>query len=123
MGYTRPGRIGAGPGVAPARSFLPLVLDLAEESRCQNGVGPLDVSEVRGQERSLHLKSCILIYNSDCRLLVLSGNEVFVAVPRDLEGIVWILRVDPFAKVLRSPGCAPSEGDGTEQEDREDAKD
>lgn len=94
MGCTRPERIGAGPGIAPARSFLPLVFDLAEESRCQNGVGPLDVGEVRGQERPLNFKSSIIIGRSHSRLLVLADNEVFVTVPGDLERIVGILCVD-----------------------------
>ena len=111
------------PGVAPARSSLPLVFDLAKESRCQNGVGPLDIGEVRGEERSLHLKSSILIDRSHSRLLARADNEVFVTVPGDLERIGWIFRVDPFAEELRSPGCAPCEGDGTEQAERGDAKD
>jgi hypothetical protein len=102
---------------------LPLVLDLAEESRCHNGVGPLDVDEVRGKERSLNLKSSILIYSSHAWLLFLADNEVFVAVPFDLERIVRILRVDPFAEEFRSSGCAPCEGDGAEQADRDEAKD
>jgi hypothetical protein len=111
------------PGIGPARSILPLVLNLAEESRCQNGVSPLDVGEVRGQEQSLNLKSSILIGSSNSRLLVLADNEVFVAVPCDLERIVWILRVDPAAVEFRSPGCVPCEGNGTEQAYEDDAKD
>ena len=85
------------PGIGPARSFMSLVLDLAEESRCQNGVSPLDVGEVHGQEQPVALKSSILIYSSHFRLRVLGDNEVFVTVPQDLERIVWIFRVDPSA--------------------------
>lgn len=96
------------------RSFLSLVFDLAEKSRSHNCVAPLDVGELRGQERPLNLKSSILVDSSHSRLLVLADNEVFVAVPHDLERIVRILRVDPFAEEFRSPGCAPCEGDGTE---------
>ena len=80
------------PGIGPARSFLSLVLDLAKESWCQDGVSPLDVGEVHGQEQSLALKSSILIYSSHFRLRVLCDNEVSVTVPHDLERIAWIFR-------------------------------
>ena len=120
MGCTRPKRLEAGPGVAPACSFVPLVLDLAEESRCQDGVGLLDVGEVRVQGRSLDLESSILIDGFHPCLLLLAGNEVRVAVPRDLERIVLVLRVHPAAEEFRSLGCAPGEGDETKQADRDD---
>ena len=48
IGYNRPERFAAGPGVVPAHLFLPLVLDLVEKFRCQTGVSSLDVGEVRG---------------------------------------------------------------------------
>jgi hypothetical protein len=114
MGHALPERTGDGAGVVPARSFQPLVLDLAEEARCRNRVSPLDISEFRGKKRSLNLKSSILIDGSHSWLLVRADDEVFVAVPRDLERIVWILRVDPLPKEFRSSGCTSCEDGGTE---------
>jgi len=114
MGRTLPERTGGGPGVFRARSFLPLVFDRAEESRPHNGVGPLDVGELGGYERSLDLKSSILIDGSHSWLLVRADYEVFVAVPYDLERIVRILGIDPAADEFRPPGCASCESDRTE---------
>jgi len=123
--WVAPGRRELEPGreSVPNPSFLPLVFDLAEESRPHNGVGPLDIGEFRGQKRPLNLKSSIFVDSSHSQLLVLADNEVFVAVPCDLERIVWILRVDPAAVEFRSPGCVPCEGNGTEQAYEDDAKD
>lgn len=122
-GRTRPERTGAGPEVVPARSFLPLVLDLAEESRTHNGVGQFDIGEVRRQKCALNLESSIPIDSSNSRLLVPANNEKFVTVPCDLESIVLVFHVDPAAKKFRSPGSASCEDGGTDQADGRDAKD
>jgi hypothetical protein len=80
--------------------FLPLVFDLAEESRPHKGVSLLYVGQICGQQRSFYLKSSILIDSSNSRLLALANDKVFVAISDDLKGVVGILRVDPFAQEL-----------------------
>jgi hypothetical protein len=120
---TRPERIGAGPEVFPARSFLPLVFDLAEESRTHNGAGLFDAGEVWRQKCALNLESSIPIDSSNFRLLVLANNEKFVAVMCHVERIVSVFHVDPTAEEFRFPGSESCEGGGTDQADGHDAGD
>lgn len=98
------------------------VFDLAPKTRCQNRVGALDVSEVRGQERRLDLESSVFIDSPHWRFLVRANNEIFVAVPCDLKGVAWILGVHPFAQEFRSSGCATREDDDNEQVDADEAE-
>ena len=84
--------------------FQPLVLDIAEESRSEEGVGLLDVGEIRRQERSFDLKSTILIDGSG--FSTLADDKEFVAIADNLKTVVWVCFVDPPAKELRSGGSA-----------------
>jgi hypothetical protein len=117
MGCTQPERIAAGTGVVPGRVISSSCTRLGRKIPAPKWCQSAYVGEVNRQERSLNLKRSILIGSSDSRLLVLADNEVFVAVPHDLERIVRIHHVDPFAEEFRSSGCAPCENDGTEQAD------
>ena len=79
---------------------------------------------VRFADRSAPLisRAPVLIDGSHSRLLVLTDNEVFVAIPHDLKHILWILRVDPVAEEFRSSGLAPNKGDDAEQKHRSETK-
>src|ERR1039458_8429904 len=107
--------------VGEAWLFQSFVLNLAEESRPQEGVGLLDVGEVRRQERSFGLKSTILINRP--YLSALADNEEFVAVADNLKTVVWVCLVHPFAKELRSCGSAAGKEHPAEQAKRDYEKD
>ena len=90
--------------VGAAWLFQPPVLDIAEEARPEEGVGLLDVGEIRRQERSLDLKCTILVDGSELSLL--ADDKEFVAITDNLKTVVWVCGVDPPAEKLRSRGSA-----------------
>ena len=77
------GVIGNRPGPDPVWLLLPLVFDLAKESRAEECVGLLDVGEICREQNSLDLESSISIDGSN-----LSGwadDQEFVAATHDLK--------------------------------------
>jgi len=105
---------------AAARLFQPLVLDIAEEARPEEGVGLLDIGQIRGKDRSFYLQSAILIYGTN--LPRLANDEEFVAVADDLKTVGWVCLVDPLTKELRSSGSAAVKERDAEERDRDDAQ-
>ena len=86
--------IGNWPGPDPIWLLLPLVFDLAEESRTEESVGLLYVGEIRGEQRSLDLESSIFIDGS--HLSARADNEEFVAITHDLKAVAGVWLVCPL---------------------------
>lgn len=88
--------IGNWPEPDPVWLLLPLVFDLAEESRAQVSVDLPDVGQVDGQKLSSDFQGSILIYGAD--LLASADNQELVAVPSDLELIAGVCLICPLVK-------------------------